>query len=58
MAASPPSGLPDDGHVEPTAKRIRATLDGHVVVDTTGALLVWEHRRYPQHYVTGLPARW
>lgn len=30
---------------EPTAKRIRASLNGNVVVDTVQALLVWEPRR-------------
>lgn len=35
--------------VEPTAKRVRAILDGETVVDTTRALLVWE----PQRVVPG-----
>jgi uncharacterized protein (DUF427 family) len=35
---------------EPTAKRIRALLDGGTVVDTTGALLVWEPRRIVPSY--------
>lgn len=30
---------------EPTAKRVRAVLDGTTVVDTNRALLVWEPRR-------------
>ena len=30
---------------EPTRRRVRATLADDVVVDTTGALLVWEPRR-------------
>ena len=39
---------------EPTAKRIRAVLDGGTVVDTTGALLVWEPRRIvPSYAVPG-----
>lgn len=38
-------------HVEPTAKRIRAVLDGQVVVDTTNALLAWEIPYYPQYYI-------
>ena len=39
---------------EPTAKRIRAVLDGGTVVDTTGALLVWEpHRIVPSYAVPG-----
>ena len=39
---------------EPTAKRIRAVLGGGTVVDTTGALLVWEPRRIvPSYAVPG-----
>ncbi len=30
---------------EPTAKRVRASLGGNVVVDTVQAWLVWEPRR-------------
>jgi len=30
---------------EPTAKRIRATIAGHTVVDTLNAYLIWEPRR-------------
>jgi uncharacterized protein (DUF427 family) len=36
--------LPELRH-EPTAKRVRAVLDGATVVDTRRALLVWEPRR-------------
>ena len=35
---------------EPTAKRIRAVLDGGTVVDTTEAMLVWEPRRIVPSY--------
>jgi len=35
---------------EPTAKRIRAVLDGGTVVDSTQALLVWEPRRIVPSY--------
>jgi len=35
---------------EPTAKRIRAVLDGATVVDSTRALLVWEPRRIVPSY--------
>ncbi len=38
--------------VEPTAKRVRAMLDGQTVVDTRRALLVWE----PQRVVPGYAA--
>ena len=43
------SGLGELRH-EPTAKRIRAVLDGSTVVDTTRALLVWEPRRIVPSY--------
>src|SRR5215469_11319527 len=43
------SGLGELRH-EPTAKRIRAVLDGRTVVDTTRALLVWEPRRIVPSY--------
>jgi uncharacterized protein (DUF427 family) len=35
---------------EPIAKRVRATVGGEVVVDSTGALLVWEPRRVVPSY--------
>ena len=35
---------------EPTQKRIRATLDGRTVVDSTRALLVWEPKRIVPSY--------
>ena len=35
---------------EPTAKRIRALLDGEPVADTRAALLVWEPRRVVPTY--------
>jgi len=35
---------------EPTAKRVRATLGGGVVVDSTRAILVWEPRRIVPSY--------
>jgi uncharacterized protein (DUF427 family) len=38
-------------HVEPVPRRIRATLAGEVVLDTTMALYVWEWPNYPQYYV-------
>jgi uncharacterized protein (DUF427 family) len=38
-------------HVEPVPRRIRATLAGHTVLDTTAALYVWEVPYYPQYYV-------
>jgi uncharacterized protein (DUF427 family) len=38
-------------HVEPVPRRIRAVIDGGVVLDTTRALYVWEAPNYPQYYI-------
>jgi uncharacterized protein (DUF427 family) len=38
-------------HVEPVPRRIRGVLAGHVVLDTTAAIYVWEWPNYPQYYV-------
>ena len=38
-------------HVEPVPRRVRATLAGQVVLDTTRALYVWEWPNYPQFYI-------
>jgi uncharacterized protein (DUF427 family) len=43
-------GAPDV-RVERSAKRVRAYLNGDLVVDTIGAALVWEHPAYPTYYV-------
>jgi uncharacterized protein (DUF427 family) len=37
--------------IEPCAKRIRAFLGGHLVVDSTAAWLVWERPQYPAYYL-------
>ncbi len=37
--------------IEPVPRRIRATLAGEVVLDTTRALYVWEWPNYPQYYI-------
>ncbi|TKK83714.1 DUF427 domain-containing protein [Herbidospora galbida] len=37
--------------LEPTAKRLRVYLGGHVVADTTSALMVWEAPYYPTYYI-------
>ena len=42
--------LLDELRYEPTGKRIRALVDGDPVVDTTGALVVWEPRRVVPTY--------
>jgi uncharacterized protein (DUF427 family) len=38
-------------HIEPVSRRIRGVLAGHVVLDTTAAVYVWEWPNYPQYYV-------
>jgi uncharacterized protein (DUF427 family) len=38
-------------HVEPVPRRVRALLGSHTVLDTTGALYVWEWPYYPQFYI-------
>jgi uncharacterized protein (DUF427 family) len=40
----------DSLRYEPTEKRIRATLEGQTVIDSTRALLVWEPRRVVPTY--------
>jgi uncharacterized protein (DUF427 family) len=50
MADYPQMIVPVD-HVEPVPRRVRATLEGRVVLDTTRALYVWEWPNYPQFYV-------
>jgi uncharacterized protein (DUF427 family) len=46
-----PQAIAPVKHVEPVPRRIRAFLDGRVVVDTTSALYVWELSYFPQYYV-------
>jgi uncharacterized protein (DUF427 family) len=46
-----PPALPPVNHTAPVPRRIRAVLGGHVVVDTTSALYVWEWSHYPQYYI-------
>lgn len=38
-------------HVEPVPRRIRATLGGRTVLDTTSALYLWEWPFYPQFQI-------
>jgi uncharacterized protein (DUF427 family) len=38
-------------HIEPVPRRIRATLAGRTVLDTTQALYLWEWENYPQYYI-------
>jgi uncharacterized protein (DUF427 family) len=37
--------------VEPAPRRVRATLAGEQVFDTTSARYVWEVPYYPQYYI-------
>ncbi|RCI09223.1 hypothetical protein L249_1420 [Ophiocordyceps polyrhachis-furcata BCC 54312] len=37
--------------VLPTSRRLRVVFNRVVIVDTTSAVFVWEHDRYPQYYV-------
>jgi uncharacterized protein (DUF427 family) len=50
MADYPQILVPVD-HVEPVPRRVRATLAGRTVFDTTRALYVWEWVNYPQYYI-------
>ena len=36
--------------IEPSEKRVRAYLDGQLVVDASHPFLVWESPRYPTYY--------
>jgi uncharacterized protein (DUF427 family) len=46
-----PKMITPAGHVEPVPRRVRATLGGQVVLDTTSARYVWEWPNYPQYYI-------
>ena len=46
-----PQALVPVDHVGPVPRRVRAVLDGRVVVDTTSARYVWEWPYYPQYYL-------
>jgi uncharacterized protein (DUF427 family) len=50
MSGYPKMIAPVD-HVEPVARRIRAQLSGATVLDTTGALYLWEWPKYPQYLI-------
>lgn len=50
MSNFPPS-LTALNHVAPVPRRIRGLKAGETLVDTTGALYVWEWPHYPQYYV-------
>ncbi len=46
-----PQMIAPTNHVEPVPRRVRATLGGHVVLDTQRAVYVWERPNYPQYYI-------
>ena len=46
-----PETITQAGHVEPVPRRLRATLGGETVFDTTRALYFWEFPPYPQFYI-------
>jgi uncharacterized protein (DUF427 family) len=46
-----PSSILPVNHVEPGPRRVRATLAGETVLDTTSALYVWERPHVPQYYI-------
>ena len=51
MTGDYPLTLPPVNHTAPVPRRIRAVLDGRIVLDTTSALYVWEWSHYPQYYI-------
>ncbi|MFG1812425.1 DUF427 domain-containing protein [Kribbella sp. NPDC049174] len=46
-----PETLVPPGSTAPVPRRIRATLDGRVVLDTMDAIYLWEWPPYPQYYI-------
>jgi uncharacterized protein (DUF427 family) len=46
-----PKMIAPTNHIEPVPRRVRATLGGHVVLDTRRAIYVWEWPNYPQYYI-------
>ena len=51
MIGGHPLALPPVNHTAPVQRRIRAVLDGRIVVDMTSALYVWEWSDCPQYYI-------
>ena len=52
-----PGTIVPAGHVEPAPRRVRAVLDGTVVLDTVRALYLWEWPYYPWYYIPLADAR-
>ena len=46
-----PRMIAETNHVEPAPRRVRATLGGEQIFDTTRARYVWEWAYYPQYYI-------
>ncbi len=46
-----PAMAAEVNRIEPVPRRIRGVLGGQTVVDTVGALYVWEWANYPQFYL-------
>jgi uncharacterized protein (DUF427 family) len=46
-----PQAIVPVDHIEPAPRRVRAVVNGVVVLDTTAAVYVWEWPYYPQYYV-------
>jgi uncharacterized protein (DUF427 family) len=46
-----PRMIAETHHFEPAPRRVRATLGGEQIFDTTRARYVWEWPYYPQYYI-------
>lgn len=46
-----PQMAAERGRVEPSPRRVRGFVGGHLVFDTVHALYVWEIPNYPQYYI-------
>ena len=46
-----PQMIAEADHVEPAPRRVRATLSGELIFDSTQARYVWEWPYYPQYYI-------
>ncbi|XVV10712.1 DUF427 domain-containing protein [Actinoplanes sp. CA-131856] len=51
MTSDYPREIAAVNQMEPSPRRVRATLNGRVVVDTTRAVYLWEISAYPQYYI-------
>src|SRR5713226_2045167 len=53
-----PQMIAETNHVEPAPRRVRATLGGEQIFDTTRARYVWEWPYYPQYYIRNALDAW